>query len=106
MSLATTSHCNNDDFGCGGRLNKSSEIFAESAGKPFPVAARFLAEGRSPMFSEEDRGRPDWEMSRSIQRRFSIGAAIVFAVVVLLNLVGQPPSMWAEKPAETVLASK
>jgi hypothetical protein len=59
------------------------------------------------MFSDEDRRHPDWEMSRSIQRKFSIGAAIIFAVVVLLNLVGQPDNMWAEKPAaETVLASQ
>ena len=59
------------------------------------------------MFTDENSRHSDWEMSRSIQRKFSIGAAIVFAVVVLLNLVGQPASMWAEKPAaETVLASK
>lgn len=59
------------------------------------------------MFSDEDRRHPDWEMGRSIQRKFSIAAAILFAVVVLLNLVGQPASMWAEKPAtETVLASQ
>jgi hypothetical protein len=59
------------------------------------------------MFNDEDRRHPDWEMSQSIQRKFSIGAAIVFAVVVVLNLVGQPANMWAEKPdVETVLASK
>ena len=107
MSLATTSRCNNDDSGCGGRLNKSSEILAESAEKPFPFAARFPRRREKPMFSDEDRPHSDWEMSRSIQRKFSIGTAIVFAVVVLLNLVGQPASMWAEKPAaEAVLASK
>ncbi len=59
------------------------------------------------MFSEKDLRHPDWEMSRSIQRKFSIGAAIVFAMVVLLNLVGQPANMWAARPdAETVLASQ
>jgi hypothetical protein len=59
------------------------------------------------MFSDENSRHSDWEMSRSIQRKFSIGAAIVFAVVVLLNLVGQPADMWAAKPnAETVLASQ
>ena len=59
------------------------------------------------MFTDENSRHPDWEMSRSIQRKFSIGAAIVFAVVVMLNLVGQPANMWAAKPAfETVLASQ
>ncbi len=59
------------------------------------------------MFSDHDRRHPDWEMSRPIQRKFGIGVAIVFALVVLLNLVGQPTSMWAAKPAgETVLASQ
>lgn len=59
------------------------------------------------MFTDENSRHSDWEMSRSIQRKFSIGAAIVFAVVVLLNLVGQPANMWAAKPAaETVLASQ
>jgi hypothetical protein len=64
--------------------------------------------GRSPMFTDDDRRHPDWEMSRSAQRIFSIGAAIVFATVLLLNLVGSPePNIWAEKPdAETKLASK
>jgi hypothetical protein len=58
------------------------------------------------MFNDEDRRHPDWEMSQSIQRKFSIGAAIVFAVVVVLNLIGQPANMWAEKSdVETVLAS-
>jgi len=47
-------------------------------------------------------------MSRSVQRKFSIGTAVVFAAVVLLNLIGGPPtSIWAERPeAETVLASQ
>jgi hypothetical protein len=59
------------------------------------------------MFTDENSRHSDWEMSRSIQRKFSIGAAIVFAVVVLLNLVGQPANMWAAKPGvETVLASQ
>jgi len=59
------------------------------------------------MFSYEDRRHPDWEMSRSIQRKFGIGVAIVFAMVVLLNLVGQPANMWAAKPdVEAVLASQ
>jgi hypothetical protein len=59
------------------------------------------------MFSDEDRRHPDWEMSRSIQRKFGIGVAIVFAMVVLLNLVGQPANMWAAKPdVEAVLASQ
>jgi hypothetical protein len=59
------------------------------------------------MFSDENSRHPDWEMSRSIQRKFSIGAAIVFAVVVLLNLVGQPADMWtAKQVVETVLASQ
>jgi hypothetical protein len=60
------------------------------------------------MFTDDDRRHPDWEMSRSVQRKFSIGTAVVFAVVVLLNLVGsQPTSIWAGKPdAETVIASK
>jgi hypothetical protein len=59
------------------------------------------------MFSDEDRRHPDWEMSRSIQRKFGIGVAIVFAMVVLLNLVGQPANMWAAKPdVESVLASQ
>ena len=58
--------------------------------------------------NDDDRRHPDWEMSRSVQRKFSIGVATVFAAVVLLNLIGGPPtSIWAEKPdAETVLASK
>jgi hypothetical protein len=59
------------------------------------------------MFSDQDRRHPDWEMSRSIQRKFGIGVAIVFAMVVLLNLVGQPANMWAAKPdVEAVLASQ
>jgi hypothetical protein len=59
------------------------------------------------MFSDEDRRHPDWEMSRSTQRKFGIGVAIVFAVVVLLNLVGQPADMWATKPdVEAGLASR
>ena len=59
------------------------------------------------MFSDEDRRHPDWEMSRSFQRKFGIGVAIVFAMVVLLNLVGQPAYMWAAKPdVEAVLASQ
>jgi hypothetical protein len=59
------------------------------------------------MFTDENSRHSDWDMSRSIQRKFSIGAAIVFAVVVLLNLVGQPADIWAAKPAvETVLASQ
>ncbi len=59
------------------------------------------------MFTDDNSPHPDWEMSRSIQRKFGIGAAIIFAVVVLLNLVGRPADIWAEKPAaETVLASQ
>ena len=59
------------------------------------------------MFTDENSRHSDWEMSRSIQRKFSIGSAIVFAVVVVLNLVGQPADIWAAKPnAETVLASQ
>jgi hypothetical protein len=62
VPLATTPHCNNDDSGCGGRLNKISEIIAElpwffspwpvrppadtkqalsKGSEPFPFAARF-----------------------------------------------------------------
>ena len=59
------------------------------------------------MFTDENSRHSDWEMSRSIQRKFNIGSAIVFAVVVVLNLVGQPADIWAAKPnAETVLASQ
>jgi hypothetical protein len=60
------------------------------------------------VFLDDDRRHPDWEMSRSVQRKFSIGTAVVFAAVVLLNLIGgQPTSIWADKPdAETMIASK
>ena len=37
-------------------------------------------------------------MTRSVQRKFSIGTANLFGAVVLLNLIGGPPtSIWAEK---------
>jgi protein-S-isoprenylcysteine O-methyltransferase Ste14 len=57
---------------------------------------------------DNDPGHPDWEMIRSVQRKFSIGAVIVFVAVVLLNFVGtQPPKIWAQNPdAEIVLALK
>jgi hypothetical protein len=64
-------------------------------------------EGRPYVFDDDPR-HPDWEMNRSVQRKFSIGATLVFVAVLLLNLVGGPPNnVWAEKPdAETVVASK
>lgn len=60
------------------------------------------------MFSDDDPRHPDWEMSRSTQRKFCIAVTVVAAAVVLFNLVADPPAnRWAEKPyAETVLASK
>ena len=50
------------------------------------------------MFSDNDRPHPDWEMTPSTQRRFTVWAAVVFAVVVLLNVVGRPnASIWEKK---------
>jgi hypothetical protein len=58
------------------------------------------------VFTDDDRRHPEWEMSRSVQRKFSIATAVVFAAVALLNLIGgQPTSIWAEKP-DAVIASK
>jgi hypothetical protein len=49
------------------------------------------------MFSENDKSPPDWEMNRSTQRKFSIGAAMILAVVVLLNLAADPrASIWVD----------
>jgi hypothetical protein len=58
------------------------------------------------MFSEDDPKHPEWEMSQRTQRRFSIGVAIVFAVVLLLDAVGGSPGHnWATNPsAEAVVA--
>jgi hypothetical protein len=58
------------------------------------------------MFSEDDKPHPEHEMSRNNQRKFSIGVAIVFAVVILLDLVGGSPTHnWAGNPdPETVVA--
>jgi hypothetical protein len=43
----------------------------------------------------DDQPKPDWEMTRKTQRRFSFGVFVVVVVVVLLNLLGTPgPSMW------------
>jgi hypothetical protein len=36
------------------------------------------------MFSEDD---PKWEMSQQTQRSFSIAVVVVFAIVLLLDLV-------------------
>jgi len=60
------------------------------------------------MFSDDDPQRPDWEMSRSKQRKLSIAVALVVAVVVLLNVIGsQPADRWAEKQDfETAMVSK
>ena len=46
------------------------------------------------MFSEDDpRHPPGWEMSQQTQRSFSIAVVVVFAIVLLLDLVGgSPPS--------------
>jgi hypothetical protein len=40
------------------------------------------------MFSEDDPKHPEWEMSQRSQSRFSIGVAVVFVVVLLLDFVG------------------
>ena len=61
------------------------------------------------MFSKEDTPHPDWEMRRSTQRKFSIATAIIFVVVVLLNMNSdQQASIWADqKPGvETLMASQ
>jgi len=60
------------------------------------------------MFSADDPQRSDWEMNRSAQRKFSIAVALMVAIVVLLNVIGnQPADRWAEKQDfETAMVSK
>jgi negative regulator of sigma E activity len=59
------------------------------------------------MFPDNDRPHPDWEMTPSTQRRFTVWAAVVCAVVVLLNVVGGPNySIWDNQtPDVTQMAS-
>jgi hypothetical protein len=61
------------------------------------------------MFSENDPSHRDWEMNPSTQRRFTVWAAVVFAVVVLLNLVGGSNySIWDNQTrgVETQIAAR
>ncbi len=56
----------------------------------------------------DDKPKPDWEMSPTTQRRFSLGVAVVIVVVVLLNLLGAPgPGMYQERQyAQNEVASE
>jgi hypothetical protein len=56
------------------------------------------------MFSEHDKPNPKHEMSWSTKRKFSIGVAIIFAVVILLDLVGGSPVHNWNPGAETAVA--
>jgi hypothetical protein len=50
-----------------------------------------LAELEEVMFSEDDLTHPEWEMSQRAQHWFTIGVVVVFAVVLLLDLVAGSP---------------
>lgn len=72
------------------------------------VAPSQLMEQDEALFSEDDPKHPEWEMSERAQHWVSIGVAVVFAIVLLLDLVaGSQAHNWATTTnAEKVVALK